>query len=172
MTHDEFDKLFNHLKKIVSDDVNSDSLKHWRFTLRVDTNWSEHGPVLLSDVAYIFSIIRNCAPTEALQTLWNNANVVLLQKAKEYATDADRLHNFNSALNYGVQPVAAAFHFMLKHIISIDDMLKKWKLLENRRSIGEHIDPSEEIPYSLCIEKCGDAFNYLILLIALHKVSS
>lgn len=73
----------------------------------------------------------------------------LVEKAKEYASDKDRLHNFKiaAALQECTVPDAIG-RMMSKHTVSIYDMIK---------------DPKA---YSLSIwnEKIKDHINYLILL--------
>lgn len=53
---------------------------------------------------------------------------VLIGKAKEYATDDDRLHNFkNAAGMMGCDPKEALAGMMAKHTISIYDMCRNGK---------------------------------------------
>lgn len=76
---------------------------------------------------------------------------VLINKAKEYATE-DRLHNFkNAAGMMGCDPKEALAGMMAKHTISIYDMCRDGK---------EH-------PIELWQEKITDHINYLLLLKAL-----
>ena len=77
---------------------------------------------------------------------------VLMTKQKEYATDDDRLHNFHAGSGLtGRTSEQVCGGFLLKHIISIFDMIES----------GEN--------YSLDIwnEKITDAINYLLLLRAI-----
>jgi len=76
---------------------------------------------------------------------------VLVIKGKEYAT-ADRLHNFKkaAALTSGT-PAQALGGMMVKHIVSVFDM----------------INTGKSYPKELWDEKIGDAINYLILLKAI-----
>ena len=79
---------------------------------------------------------------EAIQT-------VLTSKAKEYAADDDRLHNFKVAAAFaGTRPAEECWGFARKHLVSIMDMVKSGK----------------DYPQELWSEKLGDAVNYLILL--------
>lgn len=79
---------------------------------------------------------------EAIQT-------VLTSKAKEYADDEDRLHNFKVAAAFaGTRPTEECWGFARKHLVSLMDMVKSGK----------------EYPMALWQEKLGDAVNYLILL--------
>ena len=81
----------------------------------------------------------------------------LSSKAKEYATDMDKLHNFNvGARLSGQTRERVLWGFALKHYISFLDILDgldKGKL------------PSEEI----VDEKVGDLINYLVLVEASIK---
>lgn len=76
----------------------------------------------------------------------------LLDKAKEYATDGDRLHNFKvAAATQGISPVQALGGMMCKHTVSVYDM----------------IGTGKEYPLELWEEKIKDSINYLFLLWAL-----
>lgn len=74
---------------------------------------------------------------------------VLVEKAKEYADDTDRLHNFQIGASF-VQgtPEQALWGFLVKHLVSISDMVKSGKYYHA----------------SVWDEKIGDALNYLVLL--------
>lgn len=74
---------------------------------------------------------------------------ILIIKGKEYSTDKDKFHNFNSAaiLN-GTTPEKALWGFAIKHLVSIMDIID-----DSERFSGQHIE-----------EKIGDMINYLILL--------
>ena len=74
---------------------------------------------------------------------------VLISKAKEYATDDDRLHNFkNAAGMMSCDPKEALAGMMAKHTISIYDMCRSGK----------------DYPIELWNEKITDHINYLLLL--------
>jgi len=74
---------------------------------------------------------------------------VLIGKAKEYATDDDRLHNFkNAAGMMSCDPKEALAGMMAKHTISIYDMCRSDKVY----------------PIELWNEKITDHINYLLLL--------
>lgn len=76
----------------------------------------------------------------------------LIDKAKEYATDGDRLHNFKVAADVqGISPTAALAGMMAKHTVSVYDM----------------IGTGETYPMALWEEKIKDSINYLFLLWAL-----
>ena len=82
---------------------------------------------------------------------------VLASKAKEYATDADRLHNFKLAAQLTRETPPEALRGMLvKHWCSIMDIVDGVKY--NRPLSLAQVD-----------EKIGDAVNYLILLEAILK---
>ena len=77
---------------------------------------------------------------------------VLIGKAKEYATDDDRLHNFkNAAGMMSCDPKEALAGMMAKHTISIYDMCRSGK----------------DYPIELWNEKITDHINYLLLLKAI-----
>lgn len=74
---------------------------------------------------------------------------VLIGKAKEYATDDDRLHNFkNAAGMMSCDPKEALAGMMAKHTISVYDMCRNGK----------------DYPIELWNEKITDHINYLLLL--------
>ena len=76
----------------------------------------------------------------------------LKDKAKEYATNGDRLHNFKVASGIqGVTSQAALAGMMAKHTVSVYDMCRT----------------GETYPLPLWEEKIKDSINYLFLLWAL-----
>ena len=76
-------------------------------------------------------------------------NHVLFGKAKEYAQDGDRLHNFRSAAGMSGDSMRSALSgMMLKHTISIYDMCRS----------------RDTYPLELWTEKITDHINYLLLL--------
>jgi hypothetical protein len=77
------------------------------------------------------------------------AREVLVTKAREYATDDDRLHNFQvaSAL-IGGTPEQALWGFLVKHLVSVSDMVAS----------GEDYSDAQ------WDEKIGDSINYFFLL--------
>lgn len=81
----------------------------------------------------------------------------LIKKGEEYNQDADRLEFFKkSAALLDGTPEQALYGFLLKHIVSITEMVTSGK----------------EFPYALYEEKCGDIINYMILLLAIEKEKS
>lgn len=77
---------------------------------------------------------------------------ILLTKAAEYASDADRLINFKQAAHLAQESQAKALAgMMIKHTVSIYDMLSRYE--EGAQFSKEKWD-----------EKILDNFNYLILL--------
>ena len=79
---------------------------------------------------------------------------VLVNKAKEYATE-DRLHNFKVAAELqDCNPVTALAGMMCKHTVSVYDLIR-----DNEK--GLNISPE------MWDEKIGDSINYLLLLTAL-----
>jgi hypothetical protein len=79
---------------------------------------------------------------------------VLVDKARQYAPDDDRLHNFRvAAVLRGSNIVEVIAGMMVKHTISIYDMINSGQLF----------------PLELWEEKITDHINYLLLLrAALH----
>ena len=81
---------------------------------------------------------------------------VLAKKADEYAR-GDRLSNFKKAAEIqGIRPEQACVNFMMKHIVSIMDLV---------HDLDDGKSPAE----SMLDEKIGDAINYLILLDGLFR---
>ena len=81
---------------------------------------------------------------------------VLIQKAEEYATE-DRLHNFKVAAKLKDETWEQAISgMMVKHTISIYDM----------------INSGREYPMSMWNEKITDNINYLLLLRAVVEETS
>lgn len=77
---------------------------------------------------------------------------VLVEKAKEYANDTDRLHNFKKSANFqGGTPEQALWGFVTKHLVALSDMILSGQ---------DYTDAQWD-------EKIGDSLNYLILLKAL-----
>lgn len=73
-------------------------------------------------------------------------------KAKEYATDKDKLHNFKvAAVLQDETPIQALQGMMTKHTISINDMCNS----------------GEDYHIAVWNEKITDSINYLLLLKAL-----
>lgn len=82
----------------------------------------------------------------------------LQEKGIEYSGDGDRFHNFKVAGRIiGVTPEKALQGMMLKHIVSVFDLID-WTETDDGRITTELID-----------EKIGDAINYLILLEGMLK---
>ena len=79
---------------------------------------------------------------------------VMTAKAGEYASDADRLHNFKKAGRMKDQdPVRALDGMWLKHRVSVDDMVER--LCTDAGYVPDK---------ALIAEKFGDNHNYLLLL--------
>ncbi len=73
----------------------------------------------------------------------------LIHKAKEYASDENRFHNFDVAARMdGITPEQALLGMMRKHEVSVRDLIN---------------DPNSATN-ELINEKIGDNINYLILL--------
>ena len=73
---------------------------------------------------------------------------VLCAKAKEYATDENRFHNFDEAARLlNCTPKAALEGMLVKHWVSVMDL----------------IDATPPVAEALINEKVGDAINYVIL---------
>lgn len=89
---------------------------------------------------------------EVFEIVVDQSRSVLVNKAKEYATDGDRMHNFKiAAAIQGCSPKCALGGMMVKHTVSLYDMMNS-----NQRYSKEMWE-----------EKIGDHINYLILLRAL-----
>lgn len=92
----------------------------------------------------------NEAVVRHLSTIEKN----LLNKAKEYAVDGDRLHNFNRGAEIsGKSREAVLFGFALKHLISILDMI-------------DAVDKGKIPTQDMLNEKVGDMGTYMALLYA------
>lgn len=80
---------------------------------------------------------------------------LLIAKAKEYAADGDRLHNFRIAARLmGVTPLGALAGMMCKHTVSVYDLAGAY-------------EKGQVAALALWDEKIIDSINYLILLRAL-----
>ena len=87
-----------------------------------------------------------------VDSVLNRIDSLLVKKGKEYAPGVDRLHHFHAAAELtGQDPIHILRGFMVKHTISIYDML-------------EH---PEDHKMDLWDEKIGDHIAYLVLLKAL-----
>lgn len=87
----------------------------------------------------------------------NKIRIVLQTKAREYSYGGDRLSNFRRAAEMQrITPDQAAWNFLVKHLVSIQDMVEA------------------DVAYSRSQwdEKLGDAINYLILLEAIVSETS
>jgi len=94
---------------------------------------------------------------EILQQRLKKIEQTLGQKAKEYAAEGDKLHNFNvGARITGQIREKVLWGFALKHYISFMDILDDMEL-------GKL--PSE----AMVDEKIGDLINYLVLVEASIK---
>ena len=92
---------------------------------------------------------------EILEKRLKDTKEILSNKAREYATSEDRLHNFKRAGELlRCTPEDALLGMQAKHIISIIDLVDS--LNHNYLPLKEYIE-----------EKIGDAINYFILLEAL-----
>ena len=78
----------------------------------------------------------------------------LIRKAKEYASDEDKMRNFNNAGRMmKMPPYKVAFHYMMKHFESLYDII-----MEDKKVSPEMWD-----------EKLGDLLNYLFLIDAMWR---
>lgn len=90
---------------------------------------------------------------EVLSHVVNHINNTLAAKAEEYATDTDRLRNFKIAASLSENtPKQAAWGMLVKHLVSISDMIQSDKTYTSE----------------MWDEKIGDAINYFILIRALE----
>lgn len=85
---------------------------------------------------------------------------ILGSKAKEYASNEDRLYNFKRAAEMDrTTPAKALWGMMAKHRVSVADLVE-----------GEGCVVMDQESYKALIEeKIGDSINYLILLEAILK---
>jgi hypothetical protein len=84
----------------------------------------------------------------------NSIKSVLSSKAMEYASEADRLHNFKVAARMNnCTSEQALWGMMTKHLVSVQDIVFN----------------KEKPRHEIINEKIGDSINYLILLEALLK---
>lgn len=75
------------------------------------------------DSQHFKKIVKDCV---------ESINTVLISKSKEYSTDSDKLHNFNEAAKLlGCTNVFALAGMMNKHIVSVYDMIKNMKQINN-----------------------------------------
>lgn len=92
---------------------------------------------------------------EAVKKHIAKIDYLLLAKAKEYATNEDRLHNFNKAAGItGECREKALFGFALKHLVSVMDI------------IDEHNKSGELPTQAILDEKFGDLGAYIAILYA------
>lgn len=77
---------------------------------------------------------------------------ILMSKAREYASDSDRLHNFKVAARLDNEtPEKALWGMLKKHLVSVRDMVHQ-------------LDNDSIVDIGMWDEKLGDFINYLILL--------
>ncbi len=89
---------------------------------------------------------------DLLACRWSKIQETLIDKAKEYASDTDRLYNFKrGACVLSVTPAECLLGYMTKHFVSILDMVRDSN--KGKPPSRERID-----------EKIGDLVNYIILL--------
>ena len=73
----------------------------------------------------------------------------LIKKGREYSSEGNRFHNFDIAARMkGSTPEKALDGMLLKHIVSVDDM----------------INNPHNVTVEMIDEKIGDVINYMILL--------
>ena len=94
---------------------------------------------------------------EVLDARLTKIKETLSSKAKEYATDNDKLHNFNvGARLTGQTRERVLWGFALKHYISFLDIL-------------DNLDKGKLPSEAMVDEKVGDLINYLVLVEASIK---
>lgn len=98
--------------------------------------------------------MTNEAFLAVLEARISSMRSVLASKAKEYATVADRLHNFKRAASIiRESPAHALLGMLAKHLVSVVDM----------------VEDAELASVAMIDEKIGDSINYLVLLEAILK---
>jgi len=86
---------------------------------------------------------------EIVEKRCQSIHLVLSRKAKEYATDKNRFHNFDVAARIdNTTPEKALKGMMMKHVVSVSDL----------------INCPETVTVEMVDEKIGDLVNYLVLL--------
>ena len=94
---------------------------------------------------------------DVLTTRLTKIKETLSSKAKEYATEGDKLHNFNvGARLTGQTREKVLWGFALKHYISFLDIL-------------DNLDNGKLPTEAMVDEKIGDLINYLVLVEASLK---
>lgn len=94
-----------------------------------------------------------------IDSLFKNLSLKLQEKAIEYSRNNDPFHNFNKgALQTGKDPRVVLYGFLLKHLISLND------IVDDLERLGK--EPIE----SMIDEKIGDTIIYLALLRTMNKV--
>lgn len=89
---------------------------------------------------------------EVVENALKRSKHVLIHKAKEYAKEGDRLHNFNRGSEIaGCSREKVLKGFLLKHLVSVFDIID---------DIDKGIIPER----AFIDEKIGDSINYFILL--------
>jgi hypothetical protein len=103
--------------------------------------------------------LTNEAFVALLESRIDAMRATLSKKASEYASNADRLHNFKrGAEMLRTSSIKTCASFMTKHLVSIFDLV-------------EMRDNGVPVKNDVIDEKIGDAINYLVLLEALLKES-
>lgn len=91
---------------------------------------------------------------KVIEKALSSSREVLIEKAKEYAKNDNRLHNFEKAARMsGNTREECLWGFALKHLVSVTDIIEGM-------SKDECYVPKQE----LVREKIGDSINYLLLL--------
>jgi len=91
---------------------------------------------------------------------------VLQKKAKEYASDTNRMHNFVAGANYDNEsPEKYLWNLWKKHLVAVQDIINK---IEKVYQDGIEY-AFDDIEYTIVNEKITDTVNYAILLEALFN---
>jgi hypothetical protein len=113
-------------------------------------------PMLFNDVgqAAMDDTMQTEEFTRLIEEQVARSTSLLVDKAREYASDTDRLHNFKVAARLqGGTPEQALGGFLAKHIVSVFDMIGSGK----------------EYPKEVWDEKVTDSINYLLILRAMQR---
>jgi len=170
---------FKHMSSIITLWGNDDNFKLWTLSKEAGSKLIAEIAACIKDTIYInahmlkmyreipikqihdkdkvqsfltLDIEDNLSIVQAYKWLKDQSFEILVEKAKEYSVDTDRFHNFKKASRYfGYSPQFFCVMFMIKHIVSLSDIL------------DGTIFPN----FNIYVSKIVDIYNYLLLLIGI-----